>query len=220
MILENPIDPRIQAEVDPTHQGIRASLRPLDHSHDGVIGGHFKVAVTTGLTTIIAAADSILSLRWTNTERHLVLARIQAFANIATAFGTAQEVSLDLVKVTGFSGSDSGGTSIALGSTCRKGPGMQPSRVGDLRVATTAALTLGTGTADANPLTKTMFALPNTLGLSAESVLFDVANGNEHPVVLEANEGLRIRIGLTQGAAGVVRYTFVLDWAEVPLTHF
>ena len=73
-----------------------------------------------------------------------------------------------------------------------------------------------TGQAEGRPSGFLVLPLGNTVGASAGGRLFDVQSG-EHPIVLGHLEGLRVRIGFTQGATGVVRFTFVFDWLEVPV---
>ncbi len=216
MILENPTDPRIQALVDPSHLAIRSSLRPLDHISESHIGGHYRIAFASGLTTVLNAADAVVSLRWNEPDRVLVLHRLRVAAVISTAFGTAQETSLDLVRMSNFSANDTGGTAIAIGSGNKKGRNMSASRISDLRVANATALGAGTGTADANALSKVVLATGNAVGGAAADDFFTISPGLEHPLVVEALEGFRVRIGFTQGATGVVRFTFTMDWSEIP----
>lgn len=215
MILENPNDPRVQAIVDPTHGALRTALRPLDHLAGEHIGGHYRLAMTTGLTTVLNAADAILALRWTEPDRAFVLHRLRAYASLTTAFGTAQENSIDLVKVVNLSANWTGGTAMVLNSQNQKGRNMAGTRINDLRVANATALTPGTGLSESNALSKVIFNLGNALGNAAADDLFSLAPGAEHPLVLEAGQGLLVRIGVTQGATGVVRFAFVMDWAEV-----
>lgn len=217
MILESPADARVQAAVDPTFQALRASLKPTEHVNGTVIGGHYRTVAVTGLTTVLNSGDAILSLRWTDPTMQFLLHRLQVAATISTAFGAGQESSVDLVRVNGFTASDTGGTAIALGTACQKAAGMSPTRLADLRVALAVALGAGTGTAEASALSFAVLPTGNVVGASANAMLFDVLAGVEHPIGLAALQGLRVRIGLTQGAAGVVRFSFVLDWSEVPI---
>lgn len=219
-IIESPQDARVQLAIDPTFAAARVSQRPLEfRSPDGtVIGGHFRIAVTSGLTTILNAGDAIASLRWTDAQRLFALLRLQVSATIGAAFTTAQESSVDLVKLANFTGSDTGGTAITpLGSACKKASGMANSQIADLRVSTTTALGAGTATAEGKALSQLVLPLGNALGASAGGVLLDALAGAEHPLVVGALEGVRVRIAFTQGAVGQVRWTCVMDWAELPI---
>lgn len=220
-IIESPQDARVQLAVDPTFAAARVSQRPIEfRSPDAtVIGGHFRIAVTSGLTTILNAGDAIASLRWTDAQRLFALLRLQVSATIGTAFTTAQESSVDLVKLANFTAADTGGTAMTpLGSACKKASGgMANSQIADLRVSTTTALGAGTATAEGKDLSKLVLPIGNALGASAGGVLLDALAGAEHPLVLGALEGFRVRIAFTQGAVGQVRWTCVMDWAELPI---
>jgi len=218
MIIESPQDARIQAEVDRSTLALRVSHRPQEYAVHDNIGGHYRIALTTGLTTILNAADAILSLRWTNQQFNFALLRLKAYASLTTAFAAAQETSLDIVRMLNFTANDSGGSAITLGAHCRKtlSP-MNPSRISDLRIATTVALGAGTGTAESLAFGKVVLPLGNVLGASAEGALFEVEAGLEAPFIMSALNGFRVRIGFTQGATGVVRFTLVMDWAEIPI---
>jgi len=219
MILENPIDPRIQADIDRTHKALRATIRPIEHRSASLTGGHYHASLVTGLTTILNAGDCLASFRWANVTFRPLIHKIEAFATIRTAFGTAQELSVDLVRVGNFGTADAGGTAITNGLTMTKGVsiGMTPS-LAQMRVASATAVTAGAGSVEeANALASGSFpGLSNTLGLGAGFKLFHAEPG-DHPIVLGTNEGLRIRVGVTQGATGVVVYRFNLDWSEVPI---
>jgi hypothetical protein len=214
----------IEQQVDPTYQAGRVSLRPLEWQSNsgGAQGGHFGLAAETGLTTGIAAGGAIFSFRWTDSARVAVIHRILVGAVITTAYGTAQEVSADAVVVRGFTASDTGGTAISMSANSgKKRSNMASSLVGDLRIATTAALSAGTGTADTNAFGYWIAAgggtAFNSIGSqSGMSPLFQPLPGMEHAVVLSQNEGFRVRIPFAQGASGVVRYAINVDWAEAP----
>lgn len=210
-----------EAQVDPSFNAFRASLRPLDHQNvGGIIGGHYRVGLKTGAATVIAAAGAIFSARWSDPTRLMVVQRVMVGFNITTGFTTAQVIDLDLVPVRGFSVADTGGTAIALGTSNKKRFNMNNSLVADMRIATTAALGAGTGTADANALALASCGAMNANnaigGFSPLVPLLDSLAGQEHPLVLAANEGFRIRIATTMGAAGVGNFSVAVDWAEVP----
>jgi hypothetical protein len=219
-VVESPSNSRVLQEVDPSFAAARLSLRPLEFKqYNGHLGGHYRAALSTGLVTGVAAGGALVSFRWTNPDRVAVLLRAIVQASLTTAFGTAQETSVDLVRVNAFTAPDTGGTAVALGNDARLSPNMGPSQVSDLRVATTAALGAGTGVAESAALGASILPLGNTLGASARDVLFDALAGQEHPLVLTPGSGFRIRNLFAQGATGVVRFNFSLLWAEVPSSY-
>ena len=209
---------KVGLEVDETFGAGRMSLRPIDYKQwRGHIGGHYRMARSTGLVTGVAAAGALLSFRWNNADRAALLLRVIAHATLTTAFAAAQETSIDLVKMSAMPASDSGGTAIDLVNDNRLSHFMQRALVTDLRIADAAALGAGAGNvAEGNALAAAVFGLGNTAGASAQDVLFDAIAGQEHPIELSAGTGFRIRNLFAQGAAGVVRFTFSLVWAEVP----
>jgi len=217
-VIESPSDSRVQLQVDPTFGAARVSLRPVDvKSHGGAAGGHYRGAWSTGLTTGIAAGGALFSLRWSDPERVLLVHRIRVAAVVDTPFTAAQEVSVDLVRVRPFSVADTGGTPVVPGEALRAASAMRPFAVGDLRMATTAALTPGTGTEEEHPLEALVLGIGNAIGSAAAGILTEVLPGAGYPIELAGGEGLRLRNRFAQGAAGVVRFTFAFEFVAVPL---
>lgn len=208
--------------VDKTYSAGRSTLRPADWQNtDGSTqGGHFGLGIQTGLTTVIAAGGILLSFRWTDSARVCALNKINVSAVMTTGFGAAQAIDVDAVVVRGFTASDTGQTAVSMSSNSgKKRSTMSSSLVGDLRVANTAAIGTGTGTADTNPFAAVVIPTnlaTSSVGASGYAPLFQVQPGTESPVVLQQNEGFRIRVVTVQGATGVLRYTFSLDWVETP----
>lgn len=221
-IIESPTQPGVQMEVGRGFRAARVEIRPLEYRgiSGEIVGGHYRTTLVTGLITILNAGDAIVSMRWSAANKLFVLNRLRLYAVITTAFGAAQEVSFDLVKVGNFTIADTGGTSAT--ATINAGVGrkhniMQPSQIADLRVATTVALGAGAGSV-AEGLAHSFCALNigNAVGSAAAETLFDAnEESSEHPFVLATNEGFRVRVGFTQGATGVMRVSQIMDWAEI-----
>lgn len=220
MIIESNTAPPIELAVDSTYHATRTSLSPREFNKTPSgppLGGHYRMAAVTGLTTIIAAAGSIFSMRWSDSQVRFVLQRLQISAVITTAFTTAQEVSVDLSKQSNFSSPDTGGTSmLPINDSYKKKTTMANSIVNDMRVATTAAL--GNGTSIAQPAMSSVIMpfILNSVGSSALALLFDIRPGEEAPLELGPSEGFRVRLAQTMGVVGVVRWQLIMDWAEVP----
>lgn len=221
-IIESATQPGVSIEIGRSFRAGRVEVRPLEYrSLSGeLVGGHYRTSLATGLITVLNAADAILSMRWTSANKLLVLHRLRMWAVITTAFTAAQEVSFDLVKVNGWIVSDSAGTAAfaALNAGAgRKRSDMAPSVIADIRVSTTVALTKGTSVEEGAPAGFAALQIGNTVGSAAAETLYDIAEqSGEHPLIIGANEGFRVRVGFTQGAVGVMRVTSMLDWAEVP----
>jgi hypothetical protein len=207
--------------------------------------GAFRLAATSGLLTGVAAATNadtgvghLFAFRWQPTvnptpTRYLkwcVIQRIRAHWRTISGFTAAQEVGLDMYKVTGYSASHSGGTALTLTApTNEKRTGVAPaagvnrggqygSQVADLRIATTGALTAGTFTIDSNPLAQDCYA-----ELAAAATVpkgrFDLEFLNQDdpgfPLVLAPAEGIIIRNTVAMGTGGTARLIVELDWLEV-----
>lgn len=221
-VIESPDNPLTQMEVDHTFSAARVSLWPHDFQRSPHFGGHYAMSIRTGLVTAVAAAGAIFSLRWTNAQFAMILHRLSVSANIATAFGAAQELSLDMVRLINYSAADTGGTLIdPLLKTACKDTHMAASQISSIRVATTAALTNGTATVDSavgTAFSEEAFPI-NTVGLGSSAKIDMVqlfAPGSQCPLILNANEGFRVRILQAMGATGVVVFHFNMEWAEVP----
>lgn len=204
--------------VDPTFGALRVTTRPLEFAANGRIMGHYSLAAATGLTTVIAAGGSLFSFRWTDSSSLAVIYRVEVNAGVTTAFTTGQPVDCDLIVARAFTASDTTGTSLLPSGQANKMRTsiMTSSLVGDVRIATTAALSAGTKTLDAQAIGIAAFA-GNVVGaVGTPTDLLQTTASGEHPLVLSANEGFNIRVVTTQGAVGVVKYYVRVNWAEVP----
>lgn len=198
-------------EVDATHRAARVSMRPWESLNWTSIG------VQTGAITGLAAAAPIFSLRYAGTG--VLLFRRIGLGFIATSvFTTAQRVEFGAFFARNFTVSDSGGTPITLfGTGNNKHRTSQASlSSGDIRVAQTGALTLGTRTLDASPISYQavhIAAVGSSIQPSLNNLLqFD---SGDNPLIVANNEGIVVANNLLMGAggAGVVYLNF--EFAEV-----
>jgi hypothetical protein len=219
-VIESPSNPSVEAEVDQTFSALRVTLRPHDFKgpNGTHIGGHYRTVITSGATTGIAANGILLSIRWANADRAFLLNRLKVWSTLGTAFAAAQENSVDLCRVVNMVNPDTGGTAITLGDSGRKSKTtMLASQITDVRVATAAACAAGAlSTEEFSMCGGPMFGMSNVVGTMGYLTLFDVAVGHEGPIVVMRNEGLRVHNRVLQGAAGVIVYSFEMEWSEVP----
>jgi hypothetical protein len=219
-LIESPTQVSVAAEVDPTFSSLRVGLRP--HEFKGPlgsnVGGQYRQAWTTGATTLIAAGGAMLSVRWANPDRAFIINRVRVGVTVGTVFGAAQEVSCDLCRVTNMVNPDTGGTTLTVGESGRKGrSNMMPTVIADLRISAAAALAAGAGNIEETAMCATLMGgLLNVAGSMSMQTLFDMEAGHEGPIVMLRNEGFRIRNRTLMGAAGVLVWTFELDWSEIP----
>ncbi len=208
-------------EVDgPIFQAMRMSAKPLDY---GTLG-HYSFGSATGvLPAALAANSEVYQFRWSNTPNLAIIRKVRISACVSTTFFAAGvPVRLDLVKATGWTVAGTGGTAITIAALLKKRTSMGSSLMtaGDMRVATTAALGVGTKTLETLSLGNIVAAGPITASLNGTivapgTVLWEAQIGNaEHPLVLVQNEGFVIR-SVAVPATGTWQLSVEVDWAEV-----
>lgn len=195
------------------------------------IRGQYQMTVSSGAVTTIAArtatAGHLFSFRWGDTTGfHAYVRSVTARFILTTAYGTAQETGCDLIMARSYTASHTGGTAIDVGGTVTNTGKLlthQPtSLLTSARVASTAELTAGTQTLDANALATLSdwsAAIGATVPLAASGsgsrpgVLYD-GLGDKAPLVLAQDEGFVIRNLILMGATGVGRWEFTVAWDE------
>jgi hypothetical protein len=208
------------ATIDPSFKALRASPRPLDH--DAL--GHYSIGLFTGILPAALGANSeIFQFRWANGGNLAVIRKVVIAAAVTTTFFAAGvPVQIDLVKASGWTVAGTGGTAIVPAAQLRKRSNMANSLVvsGDMRIATTAALGVGTKTLETNSLATLLAAGPITASLDGliiqpGTVLFENNVGDgEHPLVLNTNDGFVVR-SVAVPATGTWQVSIIVDWAEV-----
>lgn len=180
--------------------------------------GEYRFGQSTGLMTAIAANGEIAQFRWSSAARLAVVKFIRVRYAVITGFTAAQELGFDVIGSTAFSVNGTGGTAIAASATnLKKRQSYLDSLVGDLRIATTAALGAGTKTLSnasyGASAAKTLAAAATVQDAAFETTL-DMTNSSDGPIVMTQNEGLSIRNSVLMGAGGTVRATIEIAWAE------
>src|SRR4029077_5519503 len=95
----------IEMQVDFSHQAIRTSIRPLDHSdNSGNKGGHYYVTAISGtIAASLAANSDLFSVRWTDSQKKLMLIQLSAGIGVYTAGqAVANPLELEAIKATAF----------------------------------------------------------------------------------------------------------------------
>jgi hypothetical protein len=206
------------AEVESNTRALRITNRPIDV---GALGA-YRTAEFSGLMTVIAAktatAGHIFAWRWGDATRVALLRQLRIRYSIISGFTAAQELGFDAVIARSYTASHTAGTALTLtGNSFKKRTSMATTLLTDARIATTAALTAGTHTLDAQPFLinsrRTLAAAATVEGLDFEETIsfWDGA----HPFVFVQNEGFVIRNNILMGAAGTVRLDVEVDWEEV-----
>lgn len=200
------------AEVEANTRAMRMTPKPVDYG----IYGIYSLAASTGVMAAgLAAGAPIWSFRWgVGTHNAVVKKIIISSGNTATAFA-AGVVTFNLFVARSFSASDTGGTSILpSGNQNKLRTSMATTALVDARISSTASLTAGTRTLDANPIGSVSVSIPAVAGttLLMPSDLFR-AQAGDYPIVLAQNEGLVITA--TVPATGTWSASIQCQWEEL-----
>lgn len=191
-------------------------------------GGAFVTGARTGVVGATLAAGSataghVWACRFVasaggatvNRARRALIQRFRAKFTTVAGFTAAQEVAFDLFKVTACTALPADGT--ALTPSKKATAFTSPLMTG--KIATTAALTVGTYTFDTDPIRgcswpelATGATIPKGPGGDIFMSTEDLA---EFPLILAPDEGLVLRNVVAFGGGGTVRITVEMDWLEV-----
>jgi hypothetical protein len=216
--------PGYEAIVDPTFGASRVRLMPSEFIAPQFQGGHYQVGLTASLGASVAANSALVSFRWGLSNGVALIKRIQLGWTLTTALTAVQLVDFDVIRATGWTASDTGGTASTpfVGNNNKKRSAiMNTSQLADLRITSGTALGAGTRTLDTTrfallgqgpqPAANTVFST----GL-ALSDLYNESEVGEHPQIFGLNEGFVIRNITATPAAGAIQLYVVIKWAETP----
>lgn len=181
--------------------------------------GHYAVAAATATVAAGQGANSeILQFRWTDTSKLALIqeVRIDAFNSLVTGFaaGIGQ---FDLTAARSWTAAGTGGGALTLtGDNNKLKTGMATTAVGEIRVATTAALGAGTKTLDGNRISYTRLNISTTASnvfISTPVYLLQTnLKKGDCPLILAANEGFVVRA--TVPATGTWDIYLGVRWVE------
>lgn len=196
-------------------------LKPVDA---GALG-HYAVSVQTGAIAAGASANSeIFQMRWSDASRLCVVTKVLLTGVRATTAFAAGAIDFKATVARSFTANGTGGTALTLtGDQAQLRTSFGTSLMGDMRVATTAALGAGTKTLDTQDLG--IITTHSSAGWQSATPIIgqifqptielwkpDLSAG-EHPLVLAQNEGLVVRA--TVPGTGVWNASITVQWAEV-----
>lgn len=209
--LKDPISGAEQI-IDQPFKAARMALYPAEAA------GEYRLGQLTGLLTGLAANAEVFQFRWTSATHLCALRFLKVRYAVITGFTAAQELAFDALQCMSWSASGTGGTAIPAGGANLKKDSSKPdSKIGDLRIATTAALGIGTKTGYTNPFMsntgKTLAAAATVQDAVVENIL-DLTGAQDAPVIFRQNEGFAIRNSIAMGAAGTVRCAIEAAWSE------
>jgi hypothetical protein len=197
---------------DVRHRALRVSIRPIEVD----VGGFFASGPSTGALTGVGANLPVFSMRWTDPDYLALFLSFQWWWALTTGFSAAQLVDHRLYKATGWTVADSGGAAVSLSKKDSISP-VSRFAAGDIRIATTGALTPGTRAKDPDGLLSR-----GALGTTAAGATLppgaawrDFRIDHEGPLVLRQNEGVVLDNITAMGAAGVIRLYVDLAIVEI-----
>jgi hypothetical protein len=221
-----PLTPPTAQIVDPTFSAARITGRPAEYSFPGQLLGHYKVAFTFSNSANITTTP-LVTIRWApSIKAYFVLHKLRWTAAIlTTAFTTQQLVDLAATVARNFISPDTGGSSLAPSGNQQKclltmnstllGQGSSQLLVAAGAIAAGAGRTLDGNFAYAGAdIASNSVATGGTPLITSPKDLHIHTPGSEHPMVLSPLEGIILNCPNSLGAAGVVKWGFVLEWLE------
>ena len=210
-----------EQQVDTTFGAARVSLRPTDYTvPGGPNGGHYKISAATGIMAAgITTLSQIFQARWADPTKLMIVQLVRVQACTGTGFAaTSQGCPLDLIIGHGSTANGSGGSALTVTSASNKmRSGMASSAFatsGEIRVATTAALTAATNqTLEPNPIGICAGAPNATLQQGGQYVLFETSDAGDHPLILQSGDTLAVRAN-NPAATGTWYAYITLEWLE------
>lgn len=189
---------------------------------NGLVLGAYRTAQLSGATSALAAGDAWFAFQWApaSDARNPLCAitRLKIFAQIITPFTAAQEIAASATIARGFTAPAAGGNALTLtGNNAKLRTASGISQVADARVSSGTALTPGTWTLDASPITRCdgaqLLAAASAAFVPISSE-FWAANLSQYPLILANQEGFVARNDIAQGAGGTVKFGIELEWLE------
>jgi hypothetical protein len=219
-VIGNGVNSNVELQVDPSFLAARTSIRPLEYNVNGILGGHYSIGAQTGtMAAGIASAAQVFQVRWADSTKLFILKKLTVQCATLTGFAaTSLGAPLELIIGHGSTANGSGGTALAPTSTSnRLRQVMQTTAFatsGEIRIATTAALTAATGqTLEPAAISECMGAANATLIQSPVMNLFEQRDFGIHPLILNSGDTLAVRT-LNPAATGTWVACFSMSWAE------
>src|SRR6266404_4584697 len=179
-----------------------------------LLGSYCMGANSGTMAAGLAGGSPVFSFRY-GAANLAIIRKITAEADDITTAFVAGAAKFDLIAARSFTASDTGGTAGTLtGNNGKLRTSFATTGVSDFRVASTATLTAGTRTLDAQPLGSVEFAVPTSIdaGLLPTTNIF-LAEIGQSPVVLAQNEGFVLQA--TVPGTGTWVFSVRVCWDEV-----
>ena len=194
---------------------------------DGAGQGHYVLAASTGSIGAGAGSNSeLFHFRWTSTGVLCKILFVKLTGLRASTAFTAGDIDISLSIARSWTAAGTGGTFPTLtGNNQKLDTDFASTLMGGQRLATTAALGVGTKTLDAQPVGQILThssggfssATPiiGSIYLPTTELFRASISDGQAPITLANNEGVVIRA--TVPATGVWTLGFVIGWCETIL---
>jgi hypothetical protein len=176
--------------------------------------GSYQIAVPTGtMAAGLAGASPIFSARWGSTTKWAQIRRIAlSMISLGTGF-TAGTGMFESVPARAFTASDTGGTPVTLtGDNAKLLTAYATSIFTDMRISSTATLSAGTRTLDAQASSVVVFGV-STATNAIQLATTELRATHDVPRVLKQDEGFIIRA--TVPATGTWQAVVTIGWDEM-----
>lgn len=203
-------------KIDPSWRGLRTSIYPPEAL------GHYRLCATSGILTGVAAgtatAGFLFAMR-APASNLMVVQRIKARLWTLIQPTATLEQHMKLLRLTGYTGNITGGTTIPLTSPQFKKTTAYPSTtIQAASIATTAGLTAGTHTLDTNEFASggmSEAAAAEATSPNQQDIDYWGNEAGEHGMVYTGNEGFIVRNEILWSAAATGRLAVTVDWFEL-----
>lgn len=197
-----------------THRALRVEQRPLDY---GALGDYRLSMLSGTMAAGLAGNAEIFQFRWTDATRLAAIRAIilDGLSGSATAF-TAGFGKVDCLIARSFTVAGTGGnTATITGNNNKSRTSMGTTLLGEIRCASTAALTAGTKTLDAQAIGQLSLAFGTAVSVQYANQVPMIAGNlqNDHPLILAQNEGFVLRA--TVPATGTWQFGATVLWSEL-----
>jgi hypothetical protein len=173
-----------------------------------VVESH-RFALTTGLTTGLAANGDMLAVRTDTSGKAFRLRSLEVQAITTTAFAAAQRIGFHAYTATTFSAAHTGGGAVTF--TGGKMDPDQDSTILEGRISDTAVLTAdGSTVLDANPFARAS-AWSGAIGATLGPVFYDLTGNKTGGLIITADKGFVIENAVAMGGSGVVVWHFIIE---------
>jgi hypothetical protein len=199
------------AEVESATRALRATLRPTD---PGALGSYKKALNSGTMAAGLGANSPVFSFRYAGANLCLIK-RVGLSLGDLAGF-TAGLMDFNIFVARSFTASDSGGTPGTLtGNNGKLRTSYATTGVADIRISSTATLTAGTRTLDADPQGVLSISAIATAGQPMVPLIQELfrAFPGEQPLVLAPNEGFVIQALVP--ATGTWQFGVETTWDEV-----